>query len=198
MIWTIKKIIIVSICGVIAVTCIIFTIPFITVPYEVTETYIDTEMTQELYTTTEPYISLEECEKEELIFNDTPYSVPYGISVPITVSKPDSRLAGNFQLPAQGGLYIYSSTGKIVYEKLGDQGTIDIPLAEGNYTAVLRERAEWGVKLYLNLKLVWSEMGEVTRYTEVSSYREKPVAVEKQRTVTRYKKMSLWKIIFSH
>jgi len=42
--------------------------------------------------------------------------------------------------------------------------------------------------MYLNLKLRWTEPGKVTKYREVTKYRDVPVTIEKQRTVTEYKR----------
>lgn len=193
-----KRITIIVVSAAIILTCIIFAIPFNTVPFYTVEIYQDTEIKQEPYTVTESYVSLEVYEREETIFEGSPYSVPLGISVPFHVAKPDTRLVGNFKLPATGGFYLYSSSGKILYEQLGSQGDVDISLTEGEYKAILRERVSWEERVYLNLKLKWTEPGEVTKYREITKYREVPVIVERQQTVTNYRKASFWEIIFGH
>ena len=141
---------------------------------------------------------MEICEREESVYDGTPYSVPEGISAPFSITKTDTRLVGRFELPAPGGFYVYSSAGKIVYEQLGTQGNVDIYLPKDDYEALLRERVSWEERVYLNLKLQWTEQCEVTRHREVTKYREVPVTVEKQRTVTEYKKASLWEVIFGN
>lgn len=196
--WSLPRIIIMAVSAAIVLTGIVFAIPFKTVPYDTVETYEDTETKQESYTVTEAYMSREMCQREEIVFEDTPYSVPQGISVPFSVAKPDTRLVGSFKLPASGGFYIYSSTGKILYEQRGDQGDIDISLPEDRYNVVVREGVSWGGRVSIDLRLKWTESGEVTRYREVTKYREIPVTIEKQRTVTSYKKASLWGIVFGH
>lgn len=182
--------------SVIVLVCIVFAIPFNTVAYDIIETYSDTEMKQEPYVAKEPYISKELREKEETIFDDTPYSVPAGISVPFSVTKANARLAVSFELPASGGFYIYSSSGGIISENLGQRGEFEISLSRGDYKALLRERMVWGKKVSLRLKLKWEELGDVTKYSEVTKYRDVPVAVEKQRSAIRYKNASLWELIF--
>lgn len=191
-----KRTITIIVASVIVVVCIVFAIPFNTVTYSVIETYSDTEMKQESYVAKEPYTSRELQNKEETIFDDSPYSVPLGISVPFSVTKSSTRLAVTFRLPAPGGFYIYSSAGGIISETLGQRGELEIPLSKGDYKAVLRERMVWNEKLYLRLRLKWEEMEDVTKYNEVTKYREVPVTVEKQRPAVRYKNVSLWELIF--
>jgi hypothetical protein len=175
---------------------IILTVPFNTVSYQASEVYQVNEVRQESYTSSESYVSVEPCEKEETVFNDSPYSVPNGIRVPFLVSAPDTRLVGSYQLPAQGGFYLYSSAGKILYEQIGVKGDIDIPLARGEYEALLREGLAWKDKIYVKLVLKWPARCEATKYREVTNTREIPVTVEKERTVTKYRNISLWELIF--
>jgi len=131
-----------------------------------------------------------------VIYNDTPYSVPFGISVPFSVNQTGTRLIGSFRLPASGGFYLYGTAGRILYEKLGSAGNVDIALGKGEYKVVVRERTSWGEMMDLTLKLKWSAPEEVTEYEEITKYREVPYTVEKQRTVVSYEKASLWQIIF--
>ena len=106
---SIKRIIIIAVGAAVVLVCIIFSIPFNTVSYPEVETYQYTDFQQEPYETTERYVSVEMVEKEETIFDDTPYSVPLGISVPFSITSADARLVGRFELPAPGGFYIYSA-----------------------------------------------------------------------------------------
>ena len=191
-----RRIIIIAVSAAIVLICIIFAIPFNTVSYYTTETYYDTEVKREPYMTTESYVSKELCEKEETLFDGTPYSVPHGIRVSFSTTQANTKLIGSFELPAPGGFYVYASAGKIVYELLGERGNIEISLPEGDYEAVLRERVSWEKQVYLNLVLKWTELEEVTKYKEVTKYREVPTLVEKQRTVTNYRKASFWEMIF--
>lgn len=192
----IARIILCIIGAAVILTCIIFAIPFITVTYYTTETYYETETRQEPYTVIKSYVTSELTVKEETLYDATARSVPYGIRVPFTVTKDDTRLIGSYELPGPGGLYIYGTAGRIIYEKLGEMGNIDIALPVGEYEALLRERISWEYDLYLKLVLTWIEPAEVTKEREVTAYRDIPVTVEKQRAITNHKKTSMWRIIF--
>ena len=131
-----------------------------------------------------------------LFSRDEPYSVPFGISIPFSVVKADTRLVGSYQLPAAGGFYLYSSTGRILYEQLGDRGSIEIPLSAGNYSVLVRERASWQERISIDLRLKWTEQMEVTKYREVTKFREVPVIIEKERVITSDNRVSLWQVFF--
>lgn len=191
-----KRVVTIGLSSAIVLTCIVFAIPLKTVPYQSIETYYDTEMKREPYVADERYVTEELREKSETLFDGSPYSVPSGINIPVSIDKANAQLVGSFELPAPGGFYIYSSSGRIIYEKLGKRGTFEISLPEGEYEALLRENVMWGEQVYLRLIVKWTELEEVTKYTKVTKYREVPVQVEKQRTVTKYRKASLWKLLF--
>ena len=176
----------------IIVVSAIFAIPLKTVPYQTTETYYDTEMKRESYVVDEPYVTEELREKSETIFDGIRIVVPGGVDIYFYVDKPDVRLAARFECPIPGGFYVYSSSGRIIYEELGAQGAFEIPLPEGKYKARFRESAMWGEQVYIRLAIKWTEIEEVTVHKEVTEYREVPMQVEKQRTVTRYEKVSIW------
>jgi hypothetical protein len=190
------RIITIIVCAVIIAFCIIAAIPFITVPHEILETYYETAVKQETYIAKESYIDKDLIEKQEVIFNGTPFTVPFGITVPLEITKPNAELIGHFELPGSGGFRIRLPSNKILYEQLGQIGDFRIPLSKGEYTAILRDSRVWGQPAYLNLIVKWTEAGEVTKYREVTKIREVPVQVEKQRPITKYKKSSLWELIF--
>jgi hypothetical protein len=191
-----RRIITIAIGSAIVLFGIISAIPFTTVSYETTETYYETGVKQEPYTAKESYIVKELVEKQETIFNGTPYSVPNGINVPLSITKSDAELIGRFELPKLGGIRIYLPSGKILYELLGQRGDFQISLPKGEYTAILRDSMVWGRPVYLSLIVKWTELGEVTKYREVTKNREVPVQVERQRTITKSSKASLWGLIF--
>ena len=176
----------------IIVVSVIFAIPLKTVPYQTTETYYDTEMKRESFVVDEPHVTEELHEKSETICDGFCTVVPGGVDIHFYVDKPDVRLAAKFECPIPGGFYIYSSSGRIIYEELGAQGAFEIPLPEGRYKARFRESVMWGEQVYIRLVIKWTETEEVTVYKEVTKYREVPVQVEKQRTVTRHEKVSMW------
>jgi hypothetical protein len=197
MYWTRKSITITALVAAAIITCIVLTIPFIRVPYSSLENYTETEFKNEPYTGLEPYNRLEIQERYEIVYDGTPFSVPEGISIPFDIVNDNTRLIGSFSLPAPGGFYLYlSTTGRIVYEQLGSQGYIDLGLPPGQYKALVRERALWEGRIFIYLALQWAEEVEVTDYREVTEYRKEPVSVVKQRTVTDYRRASMWEIIF--
>lgn len=181
--------------GAVVLICILFAIPFRTVPYPVVETYEDIEIRWEPCQVPEAQPAAV-VEREVTVYEGEPYSTPNGITVSFAVAAEQARLAGNFRLPAPGGFYLYSSTGRIIYEQLGTEGVVDIPLASGEYRVLLREGVFWGGNMRLSLKLRWTEVLGAADSGEISGYCGKPVTVEKQHTVTRYKKASLWQTIF--
>jgi len=186
----------IGLCSAIVLLCIVFSFPLKTVPYQTLETYYETEMQQESYIVSEPYVTEESHEKSEVIFDGFEYVVPSGVNIYFRVNRPNTRVVGSFENPIPGGFYIYSPSGRVIYEKLGDRGTFEIPLLEGKYRAQFREDVMWSEQVYIKLSLKWAELEQVTRYKEVIKYREVPVQVEKKRTVTEYKKVSMWKYIF--
>jgi hypothetical protein len=193
-----KRLIITAVITAVVITSIVFAIPFHTVPYSEIVNYIETEKRLEQYTDLEPVARAEVYERDKVIYNDTPYSLPEGVSVPFTVTQEGSSLFGSFTLPAPGGFYLYSAySGKIIFEKLGSEGEFNIAVAKGEYRALLRERVLWQGKSYLFLRLNWTETGEKTEYREVTKYREVPVEVIKQHTVTFFKKVSTWQKILN-
>ena len=191
-----KKIITIAISSIIVLLGIIAAIPFNTVSYETVETYYETVVKQEPYLVKESYIVKELIDKQETIFDGTPFSVPYGISVPLSITKSYAQLIGHFELPGSGGIRIYLPSGKTLYELLGQRGDFQISLPKGEYTVILRDSMVWGQPVYLSLIVKWTELGDVTKYREVTKNRDVPVQVEKQRTITRYRKASLWELIF--
>jgi hypothetical protein len=50
--------------------------------------------------------------------------------------------------------------------------------------------------MYLKVVKKWSEETTLTKYREVTKTREVPVQIEKQRTETRYIKVSWWEQLF--
>ena len=176
--------------------CIGFTIPLQTVPYQITETYYETDTRQESYTVKEPYIVEEVHERTEVLFDEVSLTVPGGVNVPFSINKPDARLAVNFSCSVIGGFHILSKSGHILYEQLGSHGAFEVSLPEGYYTARFKESLEWSKQVHIRLAMKWDEVEQVTRYKEVTKYRDIPIRVEKQRTITKYKKVSTWEWLF--
>jgi hypothetical protein len=175
---------------------IVFALPLKIISTETTETYYVTEMQQEAYSVSEPYVTEEVYEKNE-VFADGFYKVvPSGITVPLNIDKPDARLVGKFENPIAGSFAIITSANRILWETFGNQGIIDLPLSQGKYFARFRENVMWGEDCYIYLAMEWSEVQEVTTYKDTIKYRKVPVQVEKQRTIVIQDRTSIWKQIF--
>jgi hypothetical protein len=175
---------------------IVFALPLKVISTETTETYYVTEMKQETYTVSEPYVT-EEAYEENKVFADGFYKViPSGIIIPFNIDKPNAQLVGKFENPIPGSFLIITTPNRILWETFGTRDTIDLPLSQGQYRAKLQESVMWGEDCYIYLAVKWTETQQVTKYKEVTKYREVPVQVEKQRTTTKQDRISIWEQIF--
>jgi len=177
-------------------TAIIFALPLKVISTEVTETYYVTEMKQEPYTATEPY-ETEEAYEKAMVFADGFYKVvPSGIITPFYIDKPDARIIGKFENPIPGSFVIITTPNRILWETYGSRGTVELPLSQGQYRAKFQENVMWGEDCYIYLATKWTETHQVTRYKETIKYQEVPIQVEKQRTIIKQERISVWKQIF--
>jgi hypothetical protein len=175
---------------------IIFALPLKVISTESTEINYVTEMKQEAYTVSEPYLTEEVNEKVE-VFADGFYKViPNGIIIPFKIDKPNAQLVGKFENPIPGSFVIITTPNRIIWEIFGSQGTIDLPLPQGQYRAKFQESVMWGEDCYIYLTAKWTETQQVTKYHEITKYREVPVQVEKQRITVKKDRISIWKQIF--
>jgi hypothetical protein len=175
---------------------IVFALPLWTITTETIETYYITEMEQEAYSVSEPYMT-EEVHEKTKVFADGFYKVvPSGIIIPFNIDKPNAQLAGQFDNPIPGSFAIITSANRILWEILGSRSDIDLPLSQGKYLARFRENVMWGEDCYIYLEMKWTEVQEVTKYKEITKYREVPVEVEKQRTIVKQYRVSIWEQIF--
>jgi hypothetical protein len=178
------------------VTCIVFAIPLKECTEQTVETYLETEMRSETYVVKEPYIEKELRTKSVVFFDGYETVVPNGVDVPFSIDKPNALVVGEFNCSISGGFYVYSSTNRIIYEMLGSQGAFQISLPPGNYKARFRENVVWGEQVYMHVAMEWTEVEEVTKYTETLQERQVPVQSEKQRIITTTEKKSIWQLIF--
>jgi hypothetical protein len=191
-----RKLCVGSIIATIVLIAIVFALPLKVISTETIETYYATEMKQEAYSVSEPYIAEEIQEKTE-VFADGFYKVvPSGVIIPLNIDKPDAQLVGQFENPIPGSFAIITSANRILWETLGSRGDINLPLSQGKYLARFRENVMWGEDCYIYLEMKWTEVQEVTKYKEITKYREVPVQVEKQRTVVKQERISIWEQIF--
>ena len=175
---------------------IVFALPLKVITTETTETYYVTEMKQEAYSVSEPYVAEEAYEKTNVIADGFYKVIPVGIIIPVSIDKPDARLVGRFENPIQGSFTIITAANRILWEKLGSRGDIDLALSQGQYRARFKENVMWGEDCYIHLEIKWPETQQVTKYQETTKYREVPVQVEKQRTIVKQDRISLWAQIF--
>lgn len=175
---------------------IIFALPLKTVSTETTETYYTTEIKQEPYMVIEPYVTREVYEQTK-VFADGYYKVvPSGIIIPVYIDRPDAQLIGKFENPIPGSFVILTTPNRIIWETFGSRGNIDLLISPGQYLARFQENIMWGEDCYIYLAMKWTEAQEVTKYKEITKYREVPVQVEKQRTIIKQDRISIWKQIF--
>ncbi len=175
---------------------IVFALPLKTISTETTETYYVTEMKQEAYTVSEPYLT-EETQEKTVVFSDGFYKVvPSGITIPFNIDKPDAQLVGKFENPVSGSFIIITTPRRIIFETYGSRGDINLLLPPGQYLARFQESVMWGEDCYIYLAVKWTETQQVTKYNELTKYREVPVQVEKQRTIVKKEGISIWQQIF--
>ena len=174
---------------------IIFTLPLKTISTEAIETYYTTEIKQEPYTVSEPYVAREVYEQTK-VFADGFYKViPSGIIIPFYIDRPDAQLVGKFENPIPGSFVIITVPNRVIWETFGNRGNIDLPLLPDQYRARFQENIIWGEDCYIYLAMKWTEMQEVTKYKEITKYREVPVQMEKQKTTIKQDRISIWKQI---
>jgi hypothetical protein len=186
-----------GIVSVLVLIAVIFALPVKTITTNTVENYYVTETSLEPYMVVEPFIAEEVQEQTRVIADGYYTSVPLGISFPFTVQESNAHLVGSYNNPFTGTFKVIALPNKIVWEHLGSRGDIDVMLPEGEYKGVFQENIMWGQDCSIYLAIQWLETVEVTRYREVTKYRDVPVQVEKQRTITTQAKVSLWKYIFS-
>ena len=206
----------------IVIICSIFAIPFMKVPVDVVETYTETEYKQEAYTEREPYkVTGEVTEKSsETLFDGTLVELwrrimpdRWGTEVYFTIDlqgKPNLVVSGSWEIEDfpnafyvvitdPGFHQVYTYKGSEVAPQSDDFQFV--PKYSGMY--LMRFSTEYKrVIKYARLTLVlsWDEAAttttERTEYREVTKYHQVPVQVQKQRTVTEYKRVSFWGFLF--
>ena len=162
---------------------IVFALPLKTVPVQATETYWDTETRSEPYTVTESYTETEPYVTTESRTVNEPYTYPnpvnwwqiYGTGANVSIDCP---------------YYAYGSGSYSQY-----------PCTVCSYADNQSTCRLWQPYYYQpRPRTVTEEVTKdrtVTRTREVIKYREVPVQVLKERTVTQYVKMSIWAYLFS-
>jgi len=206
------------------VICIIFAIPFNKVTVEVVETYTETEYKQEAYTEVESY-TVEATEEATERRTETLYEatlvqlgcriIPdrWGTEVEFDIDVEDKLnpvFLGSWRVEDfYNAVYVTITDPdlSLVYTYRGPEGAIQsddfefVPKRSGMY--LVRFSSDYvRIDKYARLTVIleWDETvtgtSQRTETREVTKYREVPVEVEKQRTVTKYKKVSMWELIF--
>jgi len=165
------------------ILAIVFALPLKTVPVQATETYWDTEMRSEPYTVAESYTETEPYVTTESRTVNEPYTYPnpiawwqmFGTGADVSVDCPN---------------YPYGSSPQYQY-----------PCTVCSYADNQSTCRLWQPYYYQSRPRTITE--EVTKYRTVTKtrdvikYREVPIQVLNERTVTQYVKMSIWAFLFS-
>jgi len=209
----------------IVIICVVFVIPFKKVPVEVVETYTETEYKEEAYTEREPYtVKVTEGEatgrKSETFYDGSLVELGrrvmpdrWGTEVYFTIDlsgKPSPVASGSWEIEDFVNAFYVTITDprfNQVYTYKGSEVAPQsddfqfVPKYSGMY--LMRFSTHYiRADKYARLTLVLSWDGaattttERTEYREVTKYRQVPVQVEKQRTVTNYKRVSIWGLLF--
>ena len=218
------KLAVIGLAVTVVVICIIFAIPFNKVTREVVESYTETEYKKEAYTELESY-TVEVPEdpserKSQTLFDAALIELGqrimpdrWGTEVGFVIdiqNKLNPVVLGSWEIEDFTNAVYVTITDpdlSLVYTYLGSEGTIQsddlkfVPKRSGNY--LLRFSSDYvriGKYARVTAVLEWDEAvaGTTTRTEtrEVTKYREVPVEVEKQKTVTKYYRVSAWELIF--
>jgi len=174
--------------GPVVILAIIFALPLKTVPVQITETYWDTEMKSEPYTVTEPYTDVETVTTIEMqtrtVYDS--YVDGNGWSYTVNVDKPDSKVT----------IQYYG----FPYYGYPECSVVCNPADPTSYQTYCRPFAYGNSSGRALVKVTYPEevgtQQTVTKYKEVTKYREIPTQVLKERSVTKNVRMSIWSYIF--
>ncbi|MCJ7654325.1 MAG: hypothetical protein MUO97_03330 [Dehalococcoidia bacterium] len=224
MVGNVWQTIVICLISVIVVTCIFFALPVVKVPVEVVETYTETEYKEEAYTEREPYTVPATGEvtgrKPEVFYDGALIELwhrvmpdRWGTEVYFTIDlsgKLNPTVSGSWKVEDVSESYYVSVTDpgfNLVYKYLGSEVAVQAddfmfaPKYSGMYvmrfsTNYVRLRKYARLTLALGWDGAATEASELTEYREVTRYRNVPVEVTKQRTVTKYEKSSVWGLFF--
>jgi hypothetical protein len=210
--------------SIVAVICILlFAIPLVEVPVQVVENYTETEYKDEAYTESEPYttqVTTEVTEsKSETLYDGSLVELwhrvmpdRWGTEVYFSLDltgKSNPVVSGSWEIDDVFNTFYVTITDPgftHVYKYLGSQSTAQsddfefTPKLSGIY--VMRFSTDY-IRLikYARLTMVfkWDEITtettEHTDYNQVTKHHQVPVKVTKQRTVTKYERVSVWRFL---
>lgn len=217
----------ISLVSIVVVICILFfAVPLVKVPVQVVENYTETEYKDEAYTESEPYttqVTTEVTEsKSETLYDGSLVELwrrvmpdRWGTEVYFNIDlmgKSNPVVSGSWEIGDVFNTFYVTVTDPgfaQVYKYLGSQSTAQsddfefIPKLSGIY--VMRFSTDY-IRLikYARLTMVfkWDEITtettERTDYKQVTKHRQVPVEVTKQRTVTNYERVSVWRFLSSN
>ncbi len=189
------------------ILAVVFSLPLWKVPVEINETYTETEYKEEPY---KEVVTFKISPKKQMILNNNYHMLTI---VPVTVNT-KGYLTGEFstgimamlidqdtsnmdvdQLFIKGKLTVSNSRGLVLYSsaEYTQLGQFKFPVMPDTYYFRVKGSLSAKYEDRFNL-VVYKEWDTETK--EVTRYRQVPIQVEKQRTVTKYEKASLWKLIF--
>lgn len=218
------KAVAIALVPIIVIICIVFTIPFVNRPVQVVETYTDTESKEEPYTESEPYttqVTEQVTQSGYYTLYDNALSeirriLPYVwvaefyFSLDI-IGKSNPVVSGSWEaLNTHKQFYVTIDDPNFnrVYKSLGEVGRAQsdkiefIPKVSGLYYLRFQTEAPRIVPTYVRLTIalksdeVSTITTERTETKQVTKYRQVLVDVTKERTVTKYEKVPLWKYLF--
>jgi hypothetical protein len=201
----------------------LFAVPLVKVPVQVVENYTETEYKDEAYTESEPYttqVTTEVTEsKSETLYDGSLVELwhrvmpdRWGTEVYFSldlIGKSNPVVSGSWEIGDVFNTFYVTITDPRfinVYQYRGSQSTAQsddfefTPKLSGIY--VMRFSTDY-IRLikYARLTMVfkWDEITtettERTDYNEVTKHRQVPVKVTKQRTVTKYERVSVWRFL---
>jgi serine/threonine protein kinase len=207
-----------AVVGVLTILCLV---PLKNVPIEATETYYDTEVQKEPYVTTEttqvPETNESYVVKDQVttVSAQTWYSQELNHpTAPANVTNYTLQISGIWDSSAKSLLdYGVQILDSLNYQKMkqGAKLTEYDAIGEGwgvPYFGIITVDSLKYPDIYvvfynltqLDHSITWSVHQTITtavsKQQEVTKYRDVPVQVEKQRTVTTYQKESLWQYLF--
>jgi hypothetical protein len=224
--WNIWRTITIGLGSIVVVICIVFfAVPLVKVPVQVVENYTETEYKDEAYTESEPYttqVTTEVTESKSETLYDGSLVVLWHRVMPDRwgtevyfnidlVGKSNPVVSGSWEIGEVSNPFYVTITDPgftQVYKYLGSQGAAQsddfefIPKLSGMYLMRFSTDYIRFVK-YGRLTMVfkWDEVttktAERTDYKQVTKYRQVPVEVTKQRTGTKYERVSIWRFLSS-
>jgi len=198
-----------------------FSVPLVNVPVTTTETYTETEYKEEAYTVVETTPTAGAATNSITFFDETLFEMGasvmpdrWGTEARFKLDiagRTNPRVIGSWvveNFPFAVYVTIVNPNSIFVYQYKGPEASPQshdfefVPTVPGVYT--IRFSSDYirlSRYIRLTLALKWDEpssgaVSQAATTTEVTKYRQVPVQVQKQRTVVKYEKVSVWQLLF--